>query len=166
MSASACYVVTAYRWGQRNAHSYVVGAYPDLNRAKQCAEEHVDYRGGKYACEVVQAGSWSEDDERDAARQVYYVESPYYGLAHDAGHFHPADDAKRGRPSAKPFTVRELQNRVFELERQLAARDADALRLLERAADVLTTYDDNAQFEAEQQIRARIAELQEAKTGQ
>lgn len=122
----ASYVVTAYRWGQRNAHSYVVGSFSDLNRAKQCADEHVDYRGGKYACEVAQAGSWSEDDD-DVARQVYYVESPYYGMAHDCGHFHPADCAKRGRPSAKPFTVRELQN-------ELAAKDREIARLNELLA--------------------------------
>jgi hypothetical protein len=114
------YVVTAYRWGQRNAHSYVVGAFTDLDKAQACAVAHVDYRGGKYACEVVEAGAWNEETD-NAGRQVFYVESPYYGMAGDAGHFHPADQSKDARPCPKPFTVRELQNRVWELERNVQA---------------------------------------------
>lgn len=87
------YVVTAYRWGQRNAHSYVVGAFPNLDDAKKCADAHVDYRGGKYGCEVALAQEWNENAD-NAGIQVYYVESPYYGMAGDAGHFHPADTEK------------------------------------------------------------------------
>lgn len=121
------YVVTAYRWGQRNAHSYVVGAFPDIEQAKACAEAHVEYRGGKYACEVVEAGEWSEGatEERNVARRVYYVESPYYGMAGDSGHFHPADVSKDRHPARKPFTVRELQNRIGELEREMARMKED-----------------------------------------
>ena len=115
------FVVTAYRWGQRNAHSYVVGAFTDLEKAKVCAIAHVDYRGGKYACEVVEAQEWSEDAD-NGGKQVFYVESPYYGMAGDAGHFHPADQSKDARPCPKPFTVRELQNRIGELEREASAK--------------------------------------------
>jgi hypothetical protein len=114
------YVVTAYRWGQRNAHSYVVGAYPGLEAAKAAAIEHVDYRGGKYGCEVVAAVEWTENGP-DHGPQVFYVESPYYGMAGDAGHFHSADANKDARPARAPFTVRELQNRIGDLERELAA---------------------------------------------
>jgi len=121
------YVVTAYRWGQRNAHSYVVGAFPELQAAKDCADAYVDYRGGKYAAEVTEAGPWEEHGE--VAKQVYYVESPYYGLAGDAGHFHPADVRKNARPAPKPFTVRELQNRVGELEREALRLRKDEARL-------------------------------------
>jgi hypothetical protein len=114
------YVVTAYRWGQRNAHSYVVGAFTNKTAAIECAEAHVDYRGGKYGCEVVNALEWTEDAD-NVAEQVYYSESPYFGKAGDAGHFHAADIKKRCVPSQKPFTVRELQNKVGELERENAA---------------------------------------------
>lgn len=114
------YVVTAYRWGQRNAHSYVVGAFTNKTAAIECAEAHVDYRGGKYGCEVVNALEWTEDAD-NVAEQVYYSESPYFGKAGDAGHFHAADIKKRCVPSQKPFTVRELQNKVGELQRENAA---------------------------------------------
>lgn len=112
------FVVTAYRWGQRNAHSYVVGAFESFDAAKACADAHVDYRGGKYGCEVVEAKLWSEV-KGDVAKQVYYAESPYYGRAGDAGHFHPADLKKGREPSLKPFTVRELQNLLNESRRVL-----------------------------------------------
>ncbi len=92
------YVVTAYRWGQRNAHSYVVGAFTNKTAAIECAEAHVDYRGGKYGCEVVNALEWTEDAD-NVAEQVYYSESPYFGKAGDAGHFHAADIKKRCVPS-------------------------------------------------------------------
>lgn len=150
----ASYVVTAYRWGQRNAHSYVVGAFADLNRAIRCAMEHVDYSGGKYACEVVEAGEWTEaNDEAEPARQVHYIESPYYGLAHDSGHFHAADCNKRGHPSAKPFTVRELQNRVNELERELAAKDAEIAELKDKVVSAAWEY-------GKQKSRAEKAEAE------
>lgn len=112
------FVVTAYRWGQRNAHSYVVGAFADFEKAKACAIAHVDYRGGKYGCEVVAAGEWTEDSD-NSGKQVFYVESPYFGMAGDSGHFHPANMNERAHGPKKPFTVRELQNRIGELERQL-----------------------------------------------
>lgn len=86
------YVITAYRWGQRNGHSYVVGATTDLEEAKKIADEHVSYRGGKYGCEVCSCSSTNPHDNN--AKQVYYVESPYYGAAANPGHFESADKAK------------------------------------------------------------------------
>jgi len=94
------FVVTAYRWGQRNAHSYVVGCFDSLAAATKCADNHVDYRGGKYGCEVVAACFWSEKAD-ECAEQVYYKESPYYGLAANANHFHPADRNKPPRMEAR-----------------------------------------------------------------
>lgn len=118
LGSGSAFVVTAYRWGQRNAHSFVVGCFADLAAAKKGADEYVEYRGGKYACEVCEAGAWSEaDEEKSYPRQVYYVESPYYGMCGDAGHFHPADQHKSARGCQGPVTVRELQNRIWELER-------------------------------------------------
>jgi len=48
------YVVTAYRWGDKESHSYVVGAYNNSGRATCAAEVEEDFRGGKYSCEVVE----------------------------------------------------------------------------------------------------------------
>ena len=48
------YIVEALRWGERENHSYILGLYSDLERAKQAADEHTEYRGGKYQCVVHQ----------------------------------------------------------------------------------------------------------------
>lgn len=64
-------VVTAYRWGLRDAHSYVVGIRCNRESAEELARSHVEYRGGKYGCEVCDCDG----------KQVAYVESPYHGAA-------------------------------------------------------------------------------------
>lgn len=48
------YVVTAYRWGNRGNHSYVVGVRTKKKDAKALAEFEAGYRGNKYECEVVE----------------------------------------------------------------------------------------------------------------
>ena len=47
------YCVTAYRWGDRENHSYVVGVFDDLERAIHYAKAEKEWRGGKYDCEIV-----------------------------------------------------------------------------------------------------------------
>ena len=46
------YIVTAYRWGNSEMHSYVLGAFDTISEAMLIANSHCDYRGGKYACVV------------------------------------------------------------------------------------------------------------------
>ncbi len=46
------YVVSAYRFGNRNNHSYVLGVYKKKAQAIKRADAHNLYRGGKYVCEV------------------------------------------------------------------------------------------------------------------
>lgn len=48
------YTVHAYRWGDRELHSYSVGVYPKKHAALQAAEAETEYRGGKYECEVIE----------------------------------------------------------------------------------------------------------------
>lgn len=48
------YIVKAYRWGQMDTHSYVVGVYSDPDVAIKVAESEEEYRGGKYDCEVTE----------------------------------------------------------------------------------------------------------------
>lgn len=62
-----CYIVEALRWNSRENHSYVVGVYDDYNRAIKSADDHANYRGGKYMCTVLQcklnnevSSDWSE----------------------------------------------------------------------------------------------------------
>ena len=46
------YVVTAYRFGDRESHSYVVGAFDNEVTALEQAKLEREWRGGKYQCEV------------------------------------------------------------------------------------------------------------------
>ncbi len=47
------FCVTAYRFGNKESHSYVVGVYEKEKEAIKFAEEERKYRGGKYECEVI-----------------------------------------------------------------------------------------------------------------
>ena len=48
------YTVHAYRFGDRELHSYSVGVYSDQRDALSDAEAEREYRGGKYECEVLE----------------------------------------------------------------------------------------------------------------
>ena len=50
----AIYTVHAYRWGDRECHSYTVGVYGKKNSARKAAETEENFRGGKYKCEVLE----------------------------------------------------------------------------------------------------------------
>ena len=52
------YTVHAYRWGDRERHSYSVGVYSKKHAALKAAQSEWDYRGGKYECEVLE---WTMD---------------------------------------------------------------------------------------------------------
>ena len=89
------YVVTAYKWGLRDNHSYVVGAYTDLEQAKCIADSHVEYRGNKYGCEVtscVQNDNELEDGNDEL--RMYYVECPYFGNGVGMRSSQPVDSSK------------------------------------------------------------------------
>lgn len=47
------HVITAYRHGNREGHSYVVGATTDAELAVELAGAAEDYRGKAYECEIV-----------------------------------------------------------------------------------------------------------------
>lgn len=48
------YTVHAYRWGDRDCHSYSVGVYSKKHAALKAAQTESDYRGSKYECEVLE----------------------------------------------------------------------------------------------------------------
>ena len=52
------YTVHAYRWGDRERHSYSVGVYSKKHAALKAAKTESDYRGGKYESEVL---DWTLD---------------------------------------------------------------------------------------------------------
>ena len=47
------YIVTAYRFGDKHNHSYVVGAFSTKEEAIRQAKIEEEWRGGKYDCEVI-----------------------------------------------------------------------------------------------------------------
>jgi hypothetical protein len=47
------YTVTMYRYGDREKHSYVLGAFSTESDARECGEKEKDYRGGKYEPEII-----------------------------------------------------------------------------------------------------------------
>jgi hypothetical protein len=46
------YTVQAYRWGDRDNHSYIVGVYESKHKAISVARAEAEWRGGKYTCQV------------------------------------------------------------------------------------------------------------------
>ena len=48
------YVVTMYRWGNRENHSYFLGIFKDKDKATEAGISHSYYRGGKYDPEVLE----------------------------------------------------------------------------------------------------------------
>ena len=48
------WTVHAKRWGDEEAHNYIVGVYDKKQAALAAAETEEQYRGGKYGCEVVE----------------------------------------------------------------------------------------------------------------
>ena len=47
------YIVTAYRFGDKHNHSYVVGSFSTKEEAIRQAKIEEEWRGGKYDCEVI-----------------------------------------------------------------------------------------------------------------
>ena len=47
------YVVTMHRWGDIEAHGYVLGVFDDLTRASEQANEEQLQRGNKYEAQIV-----------------------------------------------------------------------------------------------------------------
>ncbi|MCG7985018.1 MAG: hypothetical protein JAY90_19990 [Candidatus Thiodiazotropha lotti] len=56
------YTVHAYRWGDRENHSYSVGVYSKKHEALSASEAEKEYRGGKYECEVIE---WIPDGKNE-----------------------------------------------------------------------------------------------------
>ena len=64
------YVVTMYRWGNRENHSYVVGVYSSNESAIEAAKCEANSRGGKYEAEILRIpldAPWSMDLVYDPA---------------------------------------------------------------------------------------------------
>lgn len=69
------YVVTAYKFGERDNHSYVVAAFTSKDKAIECADHHTKYRGDKYACHVEELLNNEYDPESDYDGIIYKTKS-------------------------------------------------------------------------------------------
>lgn len=67
------YVSVAYRYGDREGHSYPCGVFRTLEAAIADAEEHRDYRGGKYEI-VVYESDFSGNQEEVFCQSRYLTE--------------------------------------------------------------------------------------------
>lgn len=47
------YVVTAYRFANKEQHSYVVGIYDTYDLGKDAGLAETQHRSGKYICEII-----------------------------------------------------------------------------------------------------------------
>lgn len=47
------HIVQAYRWGDREKHSYVVGVYDTMKQAIEQANKEEEDRGIKYKCAII-----------------------------------------------------------------------------------------------------------------
>ena len=69
------YVVSMYRWGDRESHSYVQGVYTKKSLAIKLAEEERVYRGGnKYYPEVLEFNTNTPKSSEDAATYKIIVD--------------------------------------------------------------------------------------------
>lgn len=123
------HLVVAYRYGLRDDHSYVVGAYATPDLALRAADEHVQHRGGKYGCEVLACEIRTTTDEYDAIPpQTAFIESPYFGLLGRGSQCADQTDPQKRHESARWFLD---ETRIPLLLRRLIAKLFNAFRWLQ-----------------------------------
>lgn len=67
------YVVTAYRYKNKLNHSYLVGVFNNKQKALNVAEVEEEFRGGKYACEVLEGEINKWKDNTNIMKSVFKV---------------------------------------------------------------------------------------------
>ena len=71
------YTVHAYRFGDRDKHSYIVGVYSSPEKALKEAELEELNRRGEYVCEVIEWEIDSRIDEDNPGCEFNYIKSLY-----------------------------------------------------------------------------------------
>lgn len=64
------YVVTAYRWGNLEGDSYLVGVFDTEKAAIDATNAEEDWRGGKYLCQVVETEVNGPNDHDEGGGMV------------------------------------------------------------------------------------------------
>ena len=70
VSKGKIYVVTMYRWGNRENHSYLLSVWSKKQKALDECKKEEDYRGGKYMGEIIEMELDSELRDEDRARKT------------------------------------------------------------------------------------------------
>src|SRR6266852_8420901 len=88
------YPVTAYRWSDRENHSYFIGVYAKKAAALKAADKEEAYRGGKYGCEVleVELDNGIEGKSDHAFKVIKAIEKRI-----------PGDSLPKRRPDINPY---------------------------------------------------------------
>lgn len=73
MKNKKTYVVTAYKFGERNNHSYVVGVFNKKHAAISAADSHSEFRGYKYLCSVEVCDMNFFDNQSDTYSEEIYM---------------------------------------------------------------------------------------------
>lgn len=71
------YTVVAFRYGNKEKHSYTVAITSDFDKAKDYANQEEEYRGGKYACVIEQVVLDKYSQDSDEGSFITY-ETPAY----------------------------------------------------------------------------------------
>lgn len=80
MKQNAVYVVTMYRWGDRERHSYVLGAYSTETKAEKAGEAEREHRGGnKYYPEALEVSVDDSMPDKGFKRVVELRRNPRAG---------------------------------------------------------------------------------------
>lgn len=79
MRQNTIYVVTMYRWGDRERHSYVLGAYSTKTKAEKAGEAEREYRGwNKYYPEALEVSVDGVMPREGFKRIVELKRNPYF----------------------------------------------------------------------------------------
>lgn len=77
------YIVTAYRYGDIEAHCYHLGVFQDKQTAIKVADSHCDYRGGKYSCVVEECFFNHFFNEQEGYINEVYTAKSFYQMDDD-----------------------------------------------------------------------------------
>lgn len=72
LTPTVMYIVIAYRWGNREKHSYIVGIFTNDKDAVNAAELETNFRGGKYACFVEKSNTNEYNQDKENYTEVIY----------------------------------------------------------------------------------------------
>lgn len=75
VEAKKVYVVTMYRWGCVEMHSYVLGVFTTKTKAEKAGEREQEDRGGKYCPLVLEVQL--DCSFRESHKEIVKLDDPY-----------------------------------------------------------------------------------------